>query len=36
MNGDGLLDVMVANLMGTAGPDGKEPALVEIFKQIKK
>jgi hypothetical protein len=34
-NGDGLLDVMTANLMGTPRADGSEPALVEILQQKK-
>ena len=33
LDGDGRLDIMVANLMGTPRPDGSEPALVEIFRQ---
>lgn len=34
-NGDGLLDVMVGNLMGTPRDDGTEPLLVEILQQTK-
>jgi hypothetical protein len=33
LDGDGRLDIMVANLMGTPRADGSEPALVEIFRQ---
>jgi hypothetical protein len=32
-DGDGRLDVMTGNLMGTPRADGSEPALVEILKQ---
>ena len=35
VNGDGLLDIMVSNLMGLPREDGSEPALVEIFRQTK-
>lgn len=32
-DGDGRLDIMIANLMGTPRADGSEPPLVEIFRQ---
>jgi hypothetical protein len=32
---DGLLDIMVGNLMGQPRPDGSDPPLVEIFHQTK-
>lgn len=35
VDGDKRLDVMIGNLMGTPRADGSEPALVEIFQQIK-
>jgi hypothetical protein len=35
INGDGLLDVITGNLFGFLNPDGSDPALVEIFQQVK-
>ena len=34
-NDDGLLDIMVGNLMGLPRPDGSDPPLVEIFSHAK-
>lgn len=34
-DGDGLLDIIIGNLMGTPRADGSEPPLVEIFRQVK-
>jgi len=36
IDGDGRLDIMVANLMGTPTADGEPPPLVEIYHQEKK
>lgn len=33
-DGDGRPDIMVANLMGTVRPDGSEPALLEVFRNL--